>query len=232
MDADPNGTAAERRETTELDRGDRPTRFAGAAAHGATWGVAFLTLRIFAVSGYDWPTAFLVSTTLGLDDGFALIFGSLIAEHTLTAVLLIGVLPLLIAGYLWGPREHRTVVLVLSALGVVVSVALTSSFGSWWLPAGAAAVFAVIAVIRRLPPQRPLRHALAVAMARVGWVAGVGVLILAALGQTPWVPHEVIETTGGTISGYVLSTEPGFLNVLTDEREFAIVISGNVLSRK
>lgn len=212
MDADPNGTAAERRETPEQDRGDRPTRFAGAAAHGATWGVAFLTLRIFAVSEYDWPTAFLVSTTLGLDDGFALIFGSLIAEHTLTAVLLIGVLPLLIAGYLWGPREHRTVVLVLSALGVVVSVALTSSFGSWWLPAGAAAVFAVIAVIRRLPPQRPLRHALAVAMARVGWVAGVGVLILAALGQTPWVPHEVIETTGGTISGYVLSTEPGFLN--------------------
>ncbi len=231
MDAAPNGTAAERRGAPEQDRGDRPSRFAGAAAHGATWGVAFVTLRIFAVSGYDWSTAFLVSTTLGLNDSFALVFGSLIAEHTLTAVLLIGVLPLLIAGYLWGPRDHRTVVLLLSVLGVVVSVALTSSFGIWWLPAGAAAVFAAIAVSRRLPPQRPLRHALAVAMARVGWVAGVGLLLLAALGQTPWVPHEVIETTNGTVSGYVLSIEPGFLNVLTDEREFTIVVSGDVLSR-
>lgn len=232
MDADPNGTVVEGRGTQEQDRDQLSSRFAGAAAHGATWGVAFLTLRIFAVSGYDWQTAFLVSTTLGLNDGFALVFGSLIAEHTLTAALLIGVLPLLFAGYLWGPREHRTVVLLLSALGVVILVALTASFTIWWLPAGSAAVFAVIALIHCLPPGRPLRHALTAAMARVGWVAGIGVLFLAALGQTPWVPLEVIETTDGTISGYVLSVDSGFLNVLTDEREFTIVISANVLSRE
>lgn len=232
MDADPNGTVVKGRGTQAQDRDQLSTRFAGAAAHGATWGVAFLTLRIFAVSGYDWQTAFLVSTTLGLNDGFALIFGSLIAEHTLTAALLIGVLPLLFAGYLWGPREHRTVVLLLSALGVVILVALTASFTIWWLPAGSVAVFGVIALIHCLPPGRPLRHVLAAAMARVGWVAGIGVLFLAALGQTPWVPLEVIETTDGTISGYVLSVDSGFLNVLTDEREFSIVISGNVLSRE
>lgn len=232
MDADLNETAVDERGASVQGRVQLPTRFAGAAAHGATWGVAFLTLRLFAVSGYDWHTAFLVSTTLGLNDGFALIFGSLIAEHTLTAVLLMGVLPLLCAGYLWGPREHRTVVLVLSALGLVILVALTSSFSTWWLPVGAAMVFGVIALIRFLPSGRPLKHALAVAMARVGWVAGIGVLILAALGQTPWVPREVIETTDGTISGYVLSVDPGFLNVLTDERRFTIVISGNVLSRE
>lgn len=232
MDVDPTGPAVDGRGAAAEDRVQLPTRFAGAAASGATWGVAFLTLRIFAVSGYDWNTAFLVSTTLGLNDGFALIFGSLIAEHTLTAALLIGLLPLLFAGYLWGPREHRTVVLLLTALGVVILVALTASFGIWWLPAGAGAVFGVIALIHCLPPGRPLRHALAVAMARVGWVAGIGVLFLAALGQTPWVPREVIETTDGTVTGYVLSVDSGFLNVLTVDREFTIVISGTVLSRE
>lgn len=231
MDADPHETGDERRGASVQDRVPHSSRFAGAAAHGATWGVAFLTLRIFAVSGYDWDTAFLVSTTLGLNDGLALVFGSLIAEHVLTATLLIGVLPLLFAGYLWGPREQRAVVLLLSALGFVVLVALTSSFSIWWLPVGAAAVFGMIALIHNLPSRRPLRHALTTAMARVGSVAAVGVLLLAALGQTPWVPHEVIETTDGTVSGYVLSVDSGFLNVLTDERKFTILISGNVLSR-
>lgn len=232
MDGVPHETGDERPGASAQDRAPRSSRFAGAAANGATWGVAFLTLRIFAVSGYDWDTAFLVSTTLGLNDGLALVFGSLIAEHVLTATLLIGVLPLLFAGYLWGPREHRAAVLLLSALSFVVLVALTSSFSSWWLPVGAAAVFGMIALIHTLPSQRPLRHALATAMARVGSVAAVGVLLLAALGQTPWVPHEVIETTDGTVSGYVLSVDPGFLNVLTDEREFMILLSGNVLSRQ
>lgn len=238
MDADPKGTTVELAATSEQagvskqENEDRPSRFAGAAANGAAWGVAFLILRIFAVSGYDWNTAFLVSTTLGLNDGFALVFGSLIAEYTLTAILLVGVLPLLLAGYLWGPREHRSAVLLLSALGVVILVALTSSFSIWWLPTGSVAVFGVIALIHCLPPQRPLRHALTAAMAKVGWVAGVGVLLLAALGQTPWVPHEVIETSDGTVSGYVLSVDSGFLNVLTDDREFTILISGNVLSRE
>ena len=232
MDAGPEGTSVKQHGTEVSEHVPGPSGFAGAAAHGATWGVAFLTLRIFAVSGYDWDTAFLVSTTLGLNDGLALVFGSLIAEHTLTAILLVGVLPLLLAGYLWGPREHRTVVVLLSALGMVMLVALTSSFSLWWLPTGSAAVFGVIALIRFLPSGNPLRHGVAVVMARVGWVAAIGVLLLAALGQTPWVPRESIETVDGTISGYVLSVDSGYLNVLTDDRKFTIVISGNVLSRE
>lgn len=43
-------------------------------------------------------------------------------------------------------------------------------------------------------------------------------------------PHEVIET--GTIAGHVLSLDPGYLNVLTDDHEFVILISGDVISRK
>lgn len=47
----------------------------------ATWGFAFLLLRVFAVSGYDGDTAFSVSTTLGLGDGLALVFGSHMADY-------------------------------------------------------------------------------------------------------------------------------------------------------
>ncbi|CAN5903075.1 hypothetical protein BH23ACT10_BH23ACT10_12110 [soil metagenome] len=62
-------------------------------------------------------------------------------------------------------------------------------------------------------------------------MARVALLLVAALAQTPWVPTEQIETTDGTITGYVLSVDPGYLNVLTDEQEFVILISSDVRSR-
>lgn len=204
----------------------------GVAAHAAAWGFAFLILRIFAVSGYDWNTAFLVSTTLGLDDGLSLVFGSLLAGHLLTELLLLAVLPLLLAAYLWGPRTHRPMVLLLGMLALITLVALTTSFRSWWLPVAAAAVFAGLALVRRLPPGHRLRRVVASVMARVGLVTGMAVLLVAAFVRTPWVPHEVISMTDGPVSGYVLSVDSGYLNVLTDEGDFVILISGDVLSRE
>lgn len=133
-------------------------------------GFAFLVLRIFAVSGYDWHTAFGVSTTLGLDDGLALVFGSLMAGHLLTGVLLMCVLPLLIAAYLWGPPDHRPLVTLLVTLGLVVLAALTGSFHSWWLPVATLALFAALILVRRLPPRSSLRRASTAVLARVSWV--------------------------------------------------------------
>ena len=69
-------------------------------------------------------------------------------------------------------------------------------------------------------------------MAGVGGVTAVAVLIVAAFIQTPWVPHEAIMTTHGPVSGYVLSVDSGYLNVLTDEHEFVILNSSDVISRK
>lgn len=201
------------------------------AAHLAAWGFAFLLLRIFAVSGYDWDTAFLVSTTLGVDDGLALVFGSLMAGHLLTAVLLVRVLPPLIAAALWGTGEHRQVVMPLATLGVLVLVALTTSFHLWWLPVATSAVFATFLLVRRLPVGNPLRRTVAKGLARVGLVTGLATLVVAAFVQTPWVPQEQIETTDATITGYVLSVDSGYLNVLTDDHEFVIVLSNDVLSR-
>lgn len=208
-----------------------PPRRISAGALLAVLGFAFVVLRIFAVSQYDWETAFLVSTTLSLNDGLALVFGSLMAGYLLTAFLLMLVLPLLVAAYLWGRRRHRAVVLLFAALGLVVLVALTVSFSFWWLPVAAAVVFAIYALVRRLPRKNRVRRGSTIAMANVGWIVGIAVLLLAALVETPWVPHERIETSDGTINGYVLSVESGFLNVLTDDHEFVILVRSGVLSR-
>ncbi len=202
-----------------------------AAAHAAAWAFVFLILRIFAVSGYDWRTAFAVSTTLGLDDGLGLLFGSLMAGHLLTSLLLMGVLPLLVAAYLWGPSAHRPVVMLLSTLALVTLAALTTTFHTWWVPVGTAVLLGLFALVRRLPRSSRLRRISMAALPRVGWIAGVAVLLVAAFVQTPWVPLEQIVTTDGTVSGYVLSVDSGFLNVLTDDHEFVILISGEVLSR-
>ncbi|MBG0737965.1 hypothetical protein IV500_00730 [Paeniglutamicibacter antarcticus] len=220
-------TAAESAASAEV-----PRRYAGAVAPAAAWGFVFLILRILAVSGYDWNTAFAVSTTLSLSDGLALLVGTLMAGHLLVAILLIGVLPLLVATYLWSARRHRAVVLLSTILGTVTLIALTGSFRLWWLPLATAAVFGAFALIRILPQKSRLRRLFSLAMASIGWVAGVSVLLVAALVQTPWVPQEEINTTNGTIVGYVLSVDSGFVNVLTGGHRFVILNSGDVISRK
>lgn len=202
------------------------------AAHVAAWGFAFLLLRVFAVSGYDWNTAFLVSTTLGLDDGLALVFGSLMANYLLTAVLLICFLPPLIAASLWGTENRRRPVAMLAILGLLVLGALTTSYRLWWLPTATFAVLATLFLIRQLHPTNRLRRSVSTALARAGLIAGLATLLVAAFVQTPWVPHEQITTTQGTVMGYVLSVDPGYLNVLTDDYEFVILLSTEVLSRE
>ena len=69
---------------------------------------------------------------------------------------------------------------------------------------------------------------------RIGLVhlAGAAVLVIAAFIPTPWVPLERITTTSGEVQGYVLSVDSGYLNVLTEDHEFRILLSGDVTSRE
>lgn len=66
------------------------------------------------------------------------------------AFLLICVLPLLIAASVWERPQHRQAMLLLATLGIVALVALTGSYGLWWLPAVTIVVLAAILLIRRL----------------------------------------------------------------------------------
>lgn len=89
---------------------------AGSAVPAAWWTFAYLVLRLFAVSGYDWNTTFDVSTTLSVNDGLALLFGTLLAANVVVTVFLIVVLPLLISTYLWSPEGRRAVIVLPTAL--------------------------------------------------------------------------------------------------------------------
>lgn len=211
--------------------GPEPQRQPGRVASVAVWAFTFLVLRLFAVSGYDWDTAFSVSTTLGIDDGVTLVFGSFMAEHVVVGVVLIGLLPLLIATYMWSGEPHRTSVALPTVLGFVATAAITFSFGAWWLPLGAVVVLGLFALARRLDDEHPVARAIAVTTKHVGLIGGVAVLVVAVSVQTPWVPEERIVTTDGVVFGYVLSVDPGYLNVLTENHEFRILLSRDVLSR-
>lgn len=131
-----------------------------------------------------------------------------------------------------GPSSIARWSCLLATLTLITLVALTTSFGIWWLPLATVAVFGLIALARRLPAGHRLRRVAGAILARVGLITGVAVLLVAAFVSTPWVPHEVIQTSDGRIGGYVLSVDSGYLNVLTDEGEFVIVISSEVLSRE
>lgn len=191
-----------------------------------------MILRILAVSDYDWSTAFLVSTTLSLDDGVSLLFGSLMAGEHLTGVLLAIAVPLLLAATLWGARERRATLALLTSLGVALSVALLVSENFWWPLTVGAVLFGVFAFARWFRPTQALPRGLHAVVSNVMWLVPVLALVLAALIPTPWLPAERIDTTEGTIHGYVLSVDSGYLNVLTDEHEFCIINTTDVVSRQ
>lgn len=212
--------------------GEASQHWTGTAISAAVWGFAFLMLRIFAVSEYSWPTAFLVSTTVGLSDGLVILVGTLMATPVLTEAMLVGLLPLLVAGWLWGPRHRRLSTGLFLALALVVTVALTLSFASWWVPVAAAFGMLLLVLLRRLPPSNGVSRMLTAVLSRIAPIAAIALLLLAAVVPTPWVPHERIGTVDGTVTGYVLSVDSGYINVLTDEHEFVIIPSSDVRSRE
>lgn len=203
----------------------------GGAAPAAAWAFAFLVVRLFAISGYDWDTAFLVSTTLGLEDGLRILFGSFMTARLVVAPLLVMLLPLLIAAFLWSPNGRRPTVVLLGGLALSTLASLTLTYRAWWLLPATAAVLGLLALIHRRQSGAPLRRLLAATIERIGWVVAIAALVVALITQAPWVPREKIETTDGTITGYVMSIDPGYLNVLTDDHDFVIVLTSDVISR-
>ncbi|AEF41155.1 hypothetical protein [Hoyosella subflava] len=193
----------------------------------------FLLLRLLAVSGYDWHIAFAVIHTVDLNEGFAILIGTLMAEPTFTGIALAVLLPLALLRLLWPMAGHNRVSgLVLLAVLVTAFVSLIATHHLWWLVAVAIAIGFVVALLELMRHHDRLHEAGVFLLHRIGLVTGAFLLALAALVTTPWVPLEEITLTDETIRGYVMETSPGFLKILTEaDREFLIIPSGEVEAR-
>ncbi|MDI3404967.1 hypothetical protein [Streptomyces cavernicola] len=217
----------------------------------ATAAFLFLVLRLFAVSHYDWHTAFAVLHTIDLNDSVGIVLGTVMADSLAATVFLallvpVAVLRLVVAyrkssepqqGVLERHLHHRHdlagfVLLVIALVAVGVYVV---SFHAWWLPPVVAAVCALyLGIGYGLRAGGRLRRAALWSTRHLGALIVLALLLGAATVRTPWVPLERIELRGGEVlRGYVMQAEPGFLKVLTArDREFLILSDGSVASRE
>lgn len=219
--------------TTPHEDDTTPTRAVAVTSAGAA--VLFLLLRVLAISDWNWHTAFAVVHTVNFEDAIGIVFGTLMANQTLTGILLVGLVPLAVIHAAWPPSGHRRTPggLILAATTLTASIALATTAHQWWLPAGAVVV-AVGIVAARLLWKRGVGHdAIIFAVRKAGAATALAALALAAVVQTPWMPLERIETEQGTLTGYVLATDPGFVKVLTEgDREILILNQADIVSRE
>ncbi|MFJ2741803.1 hypothetical protein ACIO3O_19315 [Streptomyces sp. NPDC087440] len=216
----------------------------------------FLLLRLFAVSGYQWHTAFAVLHTLDLDDSIGIVLGTVLADSVVAAVLLVVLLPAflfrVLGGFMLAARMRKEgrldpdarfdmAGIVMLAIAVAGMTAYVLSFGTWWLPLASVLVVAAMvgfgALTRGAQGQvgEASRWAGRHIMGLVLAASVLAMLVSAAVVRTPWMPLERVEVKGHEkpLRGYVLEAEPGFLKFLTEEdREFMIIRDGDVESRE
>lgn len=206
-------------------------------AHGlglsAAVATLFLILRLLAVADWHWYTASAMIEALDFNDVVPIVLGTLFARPDLTGALLMIMLPLIVMITVWplpGRRRDFTNS-VFAVVLLVTTVALVSSFGRWWILAAAAILFACMVVARRFF-HRGLAHRATIGiLKRSGTIALAGALLLAVVVDTPWMSRERLTLTEGEEFGYVLQVQPGFVKVLTDEREVVIINTGDLTSR-
>lgn len=134
-------------------------------------------------------------------------------------------LPLTLINLVWSatPARGRTFPRLLLPLAVLVASAtwLLSFAGAWFF--AVAAVTAVLVTGVRVAWRRgrgsQLIHQL---LRRVGTLSVCALLVLAVAVQTPWMSHERVSTTDGPVTGYIVDDEPGFVKVLTENRDIII----------
>ncbi|MEU2283012.1 hypothetical protein ABZ614_13955 [Streptomyces sp. NPDC013178] len=216
-----------------------------------TAAFAFLVLRLFAVSDYDWHTAFAILHTVDLEDTLGLVLGTVMADSLVSVLFLTLLVPVAVLRLLMERRaaqEYRKTTPekqrperpdmagpLLLVISVVAVVAYIKSFHSWWLLLLMLAVGVLIFVIMfGVRAGGQLKRATLWVTRHLVALVGLAMLLGAATVSTPWVPQERIETQGGKeLQGYVMEAEPGFLKVLTEhERKFLILTDQDVKSRE
>lgn len=217
-----------------LSTGNESSHTKAGAIATAGGAALFVLLRVLAIADWNWHTAFAIAHTVNFDHAVGIVLGTLMANEILTGVLLIWLLPLSLIHAAW-PLDHgeRTAGgILLAATMVAASIALVSTSHSWWVFVGAAVVAVSFLAARRFLHYGRVHDAVRFLLERVGPTALLGALVLAAVVRIPWVPLERIETDSGTLTGYVMASDPGFLKVLTeDERHLLILVDDTVSER-
>ena len=200
----------------------------------ALGGLAFLLLRLLAVSHYNWRVAFSLSDCINFNDVIGVVVGTFLGANTFTAILLAVILPLALARHFrhvkegaWAP--HQT---VLIAFTVGIFVAAVVTFRDWptlLLILAASAV--VLAVLRWSSRGRRVAGEL---VAKTNAIILLGLLLLAGTTGTVWVPKEIITMKNGErFEAYVMKTASPFLIVLTArDRKDEIIVATDVASRR
>ncbi|GEE02496.1 hypothetical protein nbrc107696_29420 [Gordonia spumicola] len=229
MDADADTPRDER---DAQDRPDVSVRLGTTAAVV----VLFLVLRLLAVAHWDWHVVAAIADTFDFSDAFPIAFGTVVGQPLLTGILIAVLLPLVLMRVLWPMDKHRGTITVSSVLGsvtlITMAISMTVTFGNPWTVVGAAAVGAAVIGMRLWWRTGVVHDTLLRLSRRVGVLTATGLLILAAVNDVPWMGEERIHTDTGVVEGYVLDAQPGFLHVLTHDREVVIIPDADVHSRE
>lgn len=213
---------------------------AGEAATGAGITAAvvvmFLFLRLLAVSGWNWKVAADIADSFDFDDAIPIVFGTLFELPLATGIASSVILPLAIYRlYLmrvdndrkWKVSDWFVIILL-----AVVLYVLWSTYDMWWTVSIAVILTVLLGLFAKYVKKGPFHDTVVALARRTGTMLIVGILVLAVVVSTPWNVKERIVTSHGVIEGHVLETTPGFVKVLTDDREVVIFLTSDIKSRE
>lgn len=196
----------------------------------------FLFIHVLAVSGWNWGTAADIADSFDFNDSVSIIFGTLFELPVATGVIASILLPIVVFRMLRIRKtaQPSTIVKNLFIIAGLVSTqyVLIRSFEMWWPLIVAGILFIGLLVANRVWATGSGHVFMSNLGKHTGTLLVVSLVLLGLLVDTPWMPRESIQTKGGEVTGHVLETTPGFLKVLTDEREVLIIIDSDVQSRE
>ena len=204
---------------------------------GITVGLVtlLLFLRMFAVADWNWTVVASLTESFNFDDAFSILLGTLFERPTICGILIAIALPLAIYRDYWLSKRdlgktranNWFIIVVLLATAYV----LTRTLHMWWVIVWSVALTALLILVSKLAKRKGWRRQVARLGTHVGIVIGVALLAVASTVDTPWVEREQIVLQEETIYGYVLDSDPGFLKIMTDDREILITPDSDVVSR-
>ncbi len=221
----------------EEDSEGRDPWLAQASEVGLTAGLVTLLifLRIFAVAWWDWSVAAALAESFEFNDSVSILVGTLFERPTLTGLLIIVALPVALFRDYWLASRKVTRSRIKNAFLIVALIAmvyvLIRTMEMWWVAIAVVAVSVALVLFSRVAKHVGWNQDIARFGAHIGGILALSLVLIAATIDTPWVAEEYIETTDGIINGYVLETEPGFVKIMSEQREILIVPDEDVISR-